>query len=92
MTTITLHYFNNFKSYYQQLGIILFLCIVFMTPISAQTFTLQTSSNNLFQGVNVGTYSNPTFVDIDNDGDFDAFIGEGGPTYLCDRFQHFDTT
>lgn len=29
-----------------------------------------------FDGVDVGDASNPTFVDIDNDGDMDAFIGE----------------
>ncbi len=39
-------------------------------------FSLQTGSDNLFDGVYVGNYSTPTFVDVDNDGDLDAFIGE----------------
>jgi hypothetical protein len=43
---------------------------------SAPAFTQQTGVNNPFNGENVGTRSAPTFVDIDNDGDFDAFIGE----------------
>ncbi len=43
---------------------------------SSPTFTAQTGDNNSFNGVDVGNYSTPTFVDIDNDGDFDAFIGE----------------
>lgn len=78
MTTITLRSLNNFKSSYQklqQIGILL-LCIAFVTPTFAQTFTNQTGTDNLFQGVDVGSHSSPTFVDIDNDGDFDAFIGE----------------
>jgi hypothetical protein len=39
-----------------------------------------TSAANPFDGVDVGAYSTPTFVDIDNDGDFDAFIGEKNGT------------
>ena len=31
---------------------------------------------NPFGFTDVGSYSNPTFVDIDNDGDLDAFVGE----------------
>ncbi|MDD3626524.1 MAG: VCBS repeat-containing protein, partial [bacterium] len=30
-----------------------------------------------YEGIDVGTYSIPVFVDIDNDNDFDMFIGEG---------------
>jgi hypothetical protein len=43
---------------------------------SAPTFSEQTGSDNPFDGVDVGSYSAPTFFDIDNDGDMDAFIGE----------------
>jgi hypothetical protein len=43
---------------------------------SSPTFTAQTGDNNSFNGVDFGAYSTPTFVDIDNDGDFDAFIGK----------------
>ncbi len=44
----------------------------FVSPV----FSQQNGSNNSFNGVDVGQYSAPTFVDIDNDGDMDAFIGE----------------
>ncbi|MHB8810105.1 MAG: FG-GAP repeat domain-containing protein [Desulfobulbaceae bacterium] len=36
----------------------------------------QTGPANPFSGVDIGYYSTPTFVDIDGDGDLDAFIGE----------------
>ncbi len=39
-------------------------------------FQPQTGTNNPFNGVDVGDEAKPVFVDIDNDGDFDAFIGE----------------
>jgi hypothetical protein len=39
-------------------------------------FTVQTGTDNPFNGVDVGDYATPAFVDIDNDSDFDAFIGE----------------
>ena len=42
---------------------------------SNPSFTEQTGSNNPLIGIDVGYHSAPTFVDIDNDGDFDAFIG-----------------
>ena len=42
-------------------------------------FTLQTSfADNPFSGIDAGSYSTPTFADIDGDGDLDAFIGESG--------------
>jgi len=40
------------------------------------SFTEQTGSNNPFNNVNVGYFSAPSMVDIDGDGDLDAFIGE----------------
>ncbi len=40
-------------------------------------FTRVTGSGNPLDGVDVGFASNPTFADIDGDGDLDAFIGEG---------------
>jgi len=43
-------------------------------------FTEQTGANNLFDGVDVVNNANLTFADIDNDGDWDAFIGEGSGT------------
>ena len=39
-------------------------------------FTLVTGAGDPFDGVDVGDNSKPTFVDIDGDGDMDAFIGE----------------
>lgn len=42
---------------------------------SAPAFTQQTGSNNPLDGVNEGGFSRIDLVDIDADGDFDAFIG-----------------
>ncbi len=48
------------------------------------TFT----STNPFGLTDVGNYSNPTFVDIDNDGDVDALIGNSdGNTLLYNSSQ-----
>ncbi|RMG78698.1 MAG: VCBS repeat-containing protein, partial [Bacteroidetes bacterium] len=49
--------------------------------IASATFTQQTGSANLFNGTDVGSDSAPAFVDIDRDGDFDAFIGELSGTF-----------
>ena len=51
------------------------LCLA--APAQAQTITFadQTGASNPFNGVDVGYNSTPTFEDIDNDGDKDAFIG-----------------
>lgn len=43
--------------------------------ISSPTFIAQTGTNNPFNGVDVGFSAAPVFVDIDNDGDQDAFMG-----------------
>jgi hypothetical protein len=43
---------------------------------TSPTFTEHTGGDNPLN-VDVGYYSTPTFVDIYDDGDFDAFIGEG---------------
>lgn len=37
------------------------------------TFTYE---EEVFASIDVGVYSTPTFIDIDNDGDFDLFVGE----------------
>ncbi|MGB7443870.1 MAG: calcium-binding protein [Coleofasciculaceae cyanobacterium] len=39
-------------------------------------FSERTEEDNPFDGVDVGSDSTPTFVDIDGDGDLDVFIGE----------------
>ncbi|MEI9943543.1 MAG: T9SS type A sorting domain-containing protein [Chitinophagaceae bacterium] len=44
------------------------------TPI-APVFTVQTGAANPFNGVDVGAYSAPAFVNIDGDGDIDVFVG-----------------
>ena len=38
-------------------------------------FSRSKTSENPFQGLDVGSASSPTFVDVDGDGDFDAFSG-----------------
>ena len=43
---------------------------------STIAFTDQTSTENLFNGIDVGDYSTPTFADIDKDGDLDFVLGE----------------
>ena len=50
--------------------------LAMVTPVHAITFTERTGTDNPFNGVDVGEDSAPAFVDINNDGDFDAFIGE----------------
>ena len=82
---------NRLCRYARQVGIVLKpnlvtaclamgLCL--STPALAQTFTEQIGAANPFNGVNAGFYSNPTFEDIDNDGDKDAFSGVYGGTIL----------
>ena len=46
------------------------------TTGSEITFKQRTGTDNPFDGVDVGSYSSPAFVDIDGDDDFDAFVGE----------------
>lgn len=43
---------------------------------TAPAFAEQTGASNPLDGVDVGDYSKPSFVDIDNDGDLDVFIGD----------------
>ena len=42
---------------------------------SAPVFTERTGTANPFNGLDVGGWSNPTFADLDADGDLDALIG-----------------
>jgi hypothetical protein len=46
---------------------------------AAPAFAADAAGNPL-NGFDVGSYAAPTFADIDNDGDLDAFIGEQGGT------------
>jgi uncharacterized protein (DUF2141 family) len=43
---------------------------------SNPVYTEQTGTANPFNGIDVGSYSKPTFADLDADGDLDALIGE----------------
>ena len=43
----------------------------------APAFTARTGVANPFDGVDVGTFSAPSFADLDGDGDLDAVVGEG---------------
>ncbi|NEQ38552.1 MAG: VCBS repeat-containing protein [Okeania sp. SIO3I5] len=43
-------------------------------------FRERTANRNPFDGFDIGSYSAPTFVDIDNDKDFDAFVGNDDGT------------
>jgi Ca2+-binding RTX toxin-like protein len=45
------------------------------------SFSEQTGSNNPFNNLKVGYFSAPSMVDIDGDGDLDAFSGEYGEEY-----------
>ena len=47
---------------------------------SSPSFTLRTGSANPLNGIDVGSYSSPEFVDADGDGDLDVFIGESDGT------------
>ncbi|MFK7848676.1 MAG: T9SS type A sorting domain-containing protein [Rhodothermales bacterium] len=54
--------------------------------VSAATFTLQTGGSNPFNGVSLSIENKPGFVDIDNDGDYDAFGGdEDGNVYYFEN-------
>ena len=56
---------------------------------TSQSFSSSTPTTNPFSLADVGTYAAPSFVDIDGDLDFDAFIGiEDGDIYY---FQNIGT-
>lgn len=78
---------NRLRRYARQLGIVIkpgliATCIaagfLFTNNTSAQPMVEQIGATNPLDGVSHGYYSFPTFVDIDGDGDQDAFIGSAG--------------
>ena len=55
---------------------------------TSQSFSSSTPAPNPFGLADVGTYAAPSFVDIDGDLDFDAFIGnEDGDIYYFQKVQ-----
>lgn len=60
---------TNPDDYYYASGIDLFV------NDGSNTFNLQSDDESPFEGVDVGFYAVPTFVDIDGDNDMDAFVG-----------------
>ena len=56
----------------------LVLMLAAAVPANAQMTFAENTTGNPLDGVDVGTYSIPTFEDIDRDGDLDAFIGTFG--------------
>lgn len=50
--------------------------------INSPIFTLQVPANNPLNAVNTGSFSAPNFVDIDADGDFDAFVSNNAPATM----------
>ena len=57
--------YDGFINYFQNTG-----------DATSPAFIERSGSLNPLNGVDIGYYSAPTFVDIDGDGDLDAFIGE----------------
>ena len=56
---------------------------------TSPSFVQRTGGSNPLNGQDVGSFSAPTFVDIDNDGDLDAVIG--GSNGLLDYFENTGT-
>jgi VCBS repeat-containing protein len=52
---------------------------------AAPVFTALTGSDNPFNGLDVGSFSAPAFVDLDGDGDLDFVAGESNGTLLAWR-------
>jgi len=59
--------------------------------INNPSYAERTGTDNPLD-VNVGKEAGPAFVDIDNDGDFDAFVGEGGVTINSGQINFFENT
>jgi hypothetical protein len=59
--------------------------------MNAPNFVERTGNDNPFDGEDVGSYSAPTLVDIDLDGDLDAFCGEdSGAISYFNNIGHID--
>ncbi|MBA5248082.1 MAG: type I secretion C-terminal target domain-containing protein [Gammaproteobacteria bacterium] len=73
----TLHYYKNTDT---------------TTGHTNPTYTVQTGSNNPFEGVNVGSLATPTLADINSDGNLDLVIGvrSGTLKYYYNQFFSVD--
>ncbi|MDH3709367.1 MAG: hypothetical protein OER04_05745 [Cyclobacteriaceae bacterium] len=60
--------------------------LISTNPLYAQCAKLEyteiTGGSNPMNGEEIGSYSTPYFVDIDNDGDQDLFLGEFSGTFF----------
>ncbi|MDX2286708.1 MAG: T9SS type A sorting domain-containing protein [Bacteroidia bacterium] len=72
-------YVSPFSAVSRSAGLFRRCCCVLAAVLPAlapaQSFSL-VSSGSPFAGIDVGEFSKPDFVDIDNDGDEDLFVGE----------------
>ncbi len=77
------------KKYFKTTPQLCFLisCFLFNLNTTAQNPVFVAQPDNPFGLVNIGSYSNPTFIDIDNDGDLDCFAGE-----QSGNFKFFENT
>ncbi len=57
--------------------------------VGTPAFTARTGAANPLNGVDVGGHSNPTFADLDGDGDLDAVVGDNSGT--VDYFENTGT-
>lgn len=69
--------------------LVFFLSAGTPTHSFAQSFSSVTGTGNPFDGEDVGSYSSPTFGDVDSDGDIDCLVGEGGSGGGNGKFNYF---
>ncbi len=56
---------DGFLNYYRNTG-----------TVTAPVYAAQTGTANPFNGIDIGAFSQPTFADLDGDGDLDAIVGK----------------